>query len=95
MKIGLRKPFTTRERVERFNVTLAPEGKTSGIISYKFDFNAYKNPGSPLSSVMFYYEGFRFDDSPSKVSVLNGAPVQVKQPRSNMDIVGVTLGHTF
>jgi len=95
LEIGLRQPFSTREQVDRFNVTLAPQEKTSGTISYKFTFNTHQNVTRPLSSIMFYYESFRFDDSPAKVSVLNSAPVQVKQPESNMDIVGVAFGHTF
>ena len=95
LKIGLRKPFSTRERVDRFNVTLEPVGKTSGMISYKFDFDAYKNSTSPLSSILIYYEGFRFDASPSKVSDLNGTPVIVKQPQSDMYMLGVAIGHTF
>lgn len=95
LKIGLRRPFATRERVDRFDVTLAPQEKNSGVVSYKFLFDNHKSGSSPLSSITFYYEGFRFDRSPAKVSVLNGTPVLVRQPRSYMDIVGLTIGHTF
>ena len=95
LKIGLRRPFATRERVDRFDVTLAPHEKNSGMASYKFLFDNHKSVSSPLSSITIYYEGFRFDNSPAKAAVLNGTPVQVRQPRSYMDIVGFTIGHTF
>ena len=93
LKVGLKSPFSTTEDVERFNVRLSPGKKLSGIISYKLTFNANQN--NLISSIMFYYDGFRFSKSPDKVSVNNNVPVQVHQPKSNLDVFGIAIGHSF
>lgn len=95
LKIGLKRPFSTNEDVDDFNVTLSPGKKMSAIVSYKVTFNGNENGKNLLSSIMFYYDGFRFSKSQNKVTVIGGVPIQVRQPKSSMDVVGVALGHAF
>jgi hypothetical protein len=95
LKVGLKRPFSIDEDVDGFGVRLSPAKKTSGLISYKLTFAAIENGKSLISSILFYYDSFRFGRSDDKVSVINGIPVQVHQPKSNQDVVGVAIGHIF
>ena len=93
LKIGLKRPFSTNEDVDDFNVSLSPGKKLSAIASYKVIFD--ENGKNLISSIMFYYDSFRFSKSQDKVTVVGGVPIQVRQPESSMDMIGVAIGHTF
>jgi len=93
LKVGLKRPYSTREDVDNFNVTLSPGKKVSGIISYKLIFDA--NSNNLISSIMFYYDGFRFSKSQDEVTLINNVPNQVRQPKSSQDVIGVAIGHLF
>lgn len=93
LKAGLKRPFLTNEDVANFNVTLSPGEKISGFISYQLTLDESKQ--NLISSIMFYYDSFRFGESPAKLTVVNSQPVQVLQPKSNLDVIGVAIGHVF
>ena len=95
LKIGLKRPFNTSEDVDQFNVKLSPGKELSGFINYKLTFNANARRRKLISSIMFYYDSFRLSRSKAKVSVINGNTVQVRQPESNLDVMGIAIGHVF
>lgn len=92
MQLGFKYPFSIDEDVEVSgqDVTLSPGEEWSGFASYKITFdNSNGAPGS--NYVMFYYDSYRLDSSPSK-SVSSGS---IRQPTSNMDRFGVMIGYAY
>jgi hypothetical protein len=95
LKVGLKRPFSTNEDVDDFNVSLSPGKKLSAIVSYKVTFNGNENGKNLISSITFYYDSFRFSKSAEKVTVVNSVPIQVRQPKSSLDVIGVAIGYSF
>jgi len=95
LKIGVKKPYSTSEDVDNFNVTLSPGRKYSGFISYKLVFDADENSKNLISSVTFYYDSLRFSRSSEKVTVVNSVPLLVRQPKSNLEVIGFAIGRSF
>lgn len=95
LKLGFKRPFATNEDVDDFNVTLSPGKKFSGFVSYKMTFDSDEKGRGLISSIMFYYDSFRFSKSSDEVALINNVPLQVRQPESNLEVVGIAIGHSF
>lgn len=92
-RVGARKPLETREGVAIFDgpVSLAPGREWSMVVQGRFA-PLFTRPDDTLA---IYYESFRFSKSPTVATSIGGTPVQVLQPRSAMDILGVQLEIQF
>ena len=95
LKLGFKRPFATDEDVDDFNVSLSPGKEFSGVASYKIIFDSDENGRGLISSVLFYYDSLRFSKSSDEVAVINNVPLQVRQPKSNLEVVGIAIGHSF
>src|SRR3972149_5999209 len=88
-QIGARKPLETREGVAIFDgpVSLSPGRDWSMYARYRLTpASLFPQHGNAIS---VYYESFRFSKSPVVSTSIDGTPVQVLQPESNMDVLGV------
>ena len=76
------------------DLTLSPGNTFSGFIKLQLEPQSIDNkPGNLVINV--YYDSFRFDPSKAKTVTRNGSPVQVWQPETHMDILGLQLGYRF
>lgn len=86
---GARKPLETREGVAIFDgpVTLSPGREWSMFARLRSTVpSPFKGAKTAISA---YYEGYRFSKSPAVATSIGGQAVQVLQPKSNMDMLGV------
>lgn len=87
---GAKYPFKVREEVNLYDgVTLEPQGAISlfGTIGYNF---------GQRWSIKGYYDSYRFKASNAKDVTSGGVPAgTVYQPRSDMDLLGITAGFFF
>lgn len=98
MHAGVKYPFNTEEQANLVDIgyaddaILSPVGRASGFVSLN---NQFTLGGSKQLSVDFFYDSYRF--APSKAdTVYNGSQyVQVHQPKSAMDVIGVQFGAQF
>ncbi|HFD92153.1 MAG TPA: hypothetical protein ENJ22_02560 [Gammaproteobacteria bacterium] len=87
LQLGMKKPFSTREKVDVFDVTLSPGKKWSAYASYTLKMGGEGR----RSYIAFYYDTYRFSKSSPK-SIGSGI---VWQPESDMDVAGVSFGYVF
>jgi len=100
LQLGVKLPFYITEDVYLSNVgydsdlTLSPGNAFSGFIKLQLEPQSIDNkPGNLVINV--YYDGFRFDPSKAKTVTRNGTPVQVWQPETHLDILGLQFGYRF
>ena len=100
LQVGLKMPFNINEDVKLgavgydSDVSVSPGNSPSGFIKLVMESRPDKDkPGNLLISI--YYDGFRFDPSSSKTVTRNGNPIQVWQPETHIDIIGVQAGYRF
>ena len=100
LQVGLKMPFSINEDVSLraigydSDVTVSPGNSYSGFIKLVMESRPDKEKaGNLLISV--YYDSFRFDPSPSKTVTQSGNPIQVWQPETHIDIIGVQAGYRF
>jgi len=98
--IGIKAPFNITEDINLTAVgydndlTLSPGNHISGFIYYQLEPHPENNKaGNPV--IRIYYDGFRFDASKAKTVVRNGSPIQVWQPETHIDVLGLQLGYRF
>jgi hypothetical protein len=91
---GLKYPFYVYENANLTDVgfdqnpTLRPGGKWSGYASFGYRFGGHW-------SVVGFYDSYRFQQSPT-VQVTSGNTVfYVYQPKSSLDVFGVTVQYSF
>ena len=92
--LGLKYPFYTYENAHLTDIgfdqnpTLRPDGNVSGYASFGYRFGS-------RWSVVGFYDSYRFQQS-NTVQVTSGSAVyNVYQPKSSMDVVGVTVLFSF
>ena len=100
LQAGLKIPFSISEHVNLQelgydnDLTLSPGSSYSGFIKLVMEPRpAPGRHGNLLISI--YYDGLRFDPSPSKTVGHSGTVVQVLQPETHIDIYGVQIGYRF
>ena len=100
LQFGIKLPFNISEDVYLSNVgydsdlTLSPGNTFSGFIKLQLEPQSKDNkPGNLIINV--YYDSFRFDPSKAETVTRNGSPVQVWQPETHIDILGLQLGYRF
>jgi hypothetical protein len=100
LQAGIKMPFRIDEDVNLRaagydnDISLSPGNTYSGFVRLVMEAPpAAGKTGNLL--VSFYYDGTRFDHSPSKTVTQNGNPVQVWQPETHIDIFGVQVGYRF
>ena len=88
--VGAKYPFSVNEDVKLYDhVSLSPQGTFSLYATAGYNFNQ-------RWSVKGYYSGYRFKASDSKPLTNGGVLVSdVYQPRSTMDLYGLTVGIYF
>lgn len=86
-QLGLKRPLSTTEKVDVFDVTLSPGKQWSAYAAYTLKVGG--KGSRPYISI--YYDSYRFSKSSPK-PVGSGI---VWQPESNMDVMGVILGYEF
>ncbi len=87
LHVGAKKPLSIDEEVDLFNVNLSPGKKWSTFARYEFRLPHGRNS----TLLRLYYDSFRFSKSDTKT--IGSTPVL--QPKSNLDILGVSLGYLF
>ena len=92
---GVKYPFYVYENAHLTDIgfdqnpTLNPGGSWSGYASFGYRFGGHW-------SVVGFYDSYRFQQSPSVQVSVDGVPVgSVFQPKSSLDVVGVTVLYTF
>ena len=100
LQFGVKLPYNITEDVYLSNVgydrdlTLSPGNTYSGFIKLQLEPQPKGNkPGNLVINV--YYDGFRFNPSKAKTVTRNGSPVQVWQPETHIDILGLQIGYRF
>jgi hypothetical protein len=100
LQFGVKLPFNISEDIGLSNVgydsnlTLSPGNTYSGFIKLQLEPQSKDNkPGNLVINV--YYDGFRFNPSKAKTVTHNGSPVQVWQPETHIDILGLQIGYRF
>lgn len=100
LQAGLKIPFHITEDVSLRSVgydndvTLTPGNTYSAFI--KWDMEAPPDQGKHGNFLLsFYYEGLRFDPSPSKTVGHSGTTASVWQPETHIDIFGAQMGYRF
>lgn len=89
-QIGVKYPFYTNEKVDEFGVELEPDGQPSPYLSVQFD---YMVGGRRTWGATFYYETYRFSQSPAEYSPVLAD--YVLQPDSEMDVIGLHVSRYF
>lgn len=85
-RIGVKYPFFTKETLDVPSLELDPGKLISGFFIYRFQLmqNGSMNKGVFVS---FIYDGYRFSKSP--------VVKRFRQPKSNMDIISLSIGMSF
>jgi len=85
-RLGVKYPVFTKETLDSPSLELKPGKEVSAFFSYRFQLvdNGRLDQGT---FVYFVYDGYRFSRSP----VVSG----FAQPRSNMDVVTLSIGRAF
>jgi len=92
--VGLKYPFYVYENANLTNIgfdqnpTLRPGGNVSGYASFGYRFGA-------RWSVVGFYDSYRFLQSPTVQVTSGGLTYNVFQPKSSMDVVGVSVLYSF
>jgi len=92
--IGLKYPFYVHENAHLTDIgfdqnpTLSPGGNVSGYVSFGYRFGGHW-------SVVGFYDSYRFLQSSTVQVTSGGAVFDVYQPKSSMDVVGVTVLYSF
>ena len=100
LQFGIKLPFYISEDINLSKVgydsdlSLSPGKTYSGFISLLLEPRS-KNikTGNPV--IRIYYDGYRFDTSKAKTVTRNGSPVQVWQPETHIDTLGIQIGYRF
>jgi len=89
-RAGIKYPFFTKETLDILSVGLEPQGEASAFFMYRFQLsdNGKLNSGT---FVYFVYDSYRFSKSP----IVASGNLLVYQPRSNMDVVSLSIGRAF
>ncbi|HKJ70428.1 MAG TPA: hypothetical protein VKA55_01560 [Gammaproteobacteria bacterium] len=85
LEAGARYPLDVQERIDDFDADLSPGSKISLYASYEI---SRTTAAGHQVGVTFYYDSYRFKESPSASSSLG----LVRQPKSDMDVFGLRLG---
>jgi hypothetical protein len=84
LETGMRYPMNVDERIDDLDADLSPDGSVSFYAAYEVS----KATGFGQLGLTFYYEGYRFDESPVASSNIG----LVRQPESKMDVFGIRFG---
>ena len=91
---GVKYPFYVYENAHLTDIgfdqnpTVHPGGSWSGYASFGYRFGGHW-------SVVGFYDSYRFQQSPSVQVSMGSAAGYVYQPKSSMDVLGVTVLYTF
>lgn len=94
LRIGVRKPFRIKEGVSIFDdpLLLEPGPEWSMFVRFRMGLDAWSLPRAALA---FYYDSYRFSRSPNETATINGTPVSVHQPKSDMEVLGIQFESSF
>lgn len=99
LQAGLKLPIKVNEDVNLRavgydrNLSLSPGNAYSGFAELTLEAPADGTCGNLLLSL--YYQGLRFDPSPSKLASRGNTVVSVWQPETHIDVFGLQLGYRF
>jgi hypothetical protein len=91
---GLKYPFYVYENAHLTDIgfdqnpTIQPGGSWSGYASFGYRFGGHW-------SVVGFYDSYRFQQSPTAQVTSGGATYYVYQPKSSLDVFGVTVLYSF
>ena len=100
LQFGVKMPFSISEDINLSEVgydndlTVSPGNTYSGFVNLALEPRPKDNKSGNLV-VRVYYDGFRFNPSQSKTATRGGSPIQVWQPETHIDILGVQIGYRF
>jgi hypothetical protein len=92
--LGIKYPVYTYENAHLTDIgfdqnpTLSPGGNLSAYASFGYRFGAHW-------SVAGFYDSYRFQQSPAVQATSGGTLYDIYQPKSSMDVYGITVLYTF
>ena len=100
LRLGIKVPFRIDESIDLKavgydnNLKISPGNNYSFFITFSLNPKpTEKKSGVPIINA--YYDSYRFNPSKSKTATRNGIPIQVWQPETHIDIIGLQIGYRF